>query len=219
MKEKMYKLLTSKKLVANDYLIKVAINKNLSLNEFLVLLFFDNNFSDVFDIDLVSKTTGLNMNNTLEAFNSLMIKGFVTLQSVKDIEGRMNEVVKLDGIYECALEEAYAEVEEKTEENLFKTFETELGRTLSPMELEIINAWVVNGTPEELIVGALREAIYNGVRQFRYIDKIIYEWDKKGFKTMDDVNQYLKTCRDAKNKDKVISKKEQEISDFDWLDA
>lgn len=219
MKEKMYKLLTSKKLVANDYLIKVAINKNLSLNEFLVLLFFDNNFSDVFDIDLVSKTTGLNMNNTLEAFNSLMIKGFVTLQSVKDIEGRMNEVVKLDGIYECALEEAYAEVEEKTEENLFKTFETELGRTLSPMELEIINAWVVNGTPEELIVGALREAIYNGVRQFRYIDKIIYEWDKKGFKTMDDVNQYLKTRRDAKNKDKVISKKEQEISDFDWLDA
>ena len=219
MKEKMYKLLTSKKLVANDYLIKVAINKNLSLNEFLVLLFFDNNFSDVFDIDLVSKTPGLNMNNTLEAFNSLMIKGFVTLQSVKDIEGRMNEVVKLDGIYECALEEAYAEVEEKTEENLFKTFETELGRTLSPMELEIINAWVVNGTPEELIVGALREAIYNGVRQFRYIDKIIYEWDKKGFKTMDDVNQYLKTRRDAKNKDKVISKKEQEISDFDWLDA
>ena len=87
------------------------------------------------------------------------------------------------------------------------------------MELEFINAWVKSGTPKELILGALREAVYNGVRQFRYIDKIIYEWGKKGFKTMDDVNNHLKNRREEKNKDKVISKKEQEISDYDWLGA
>ncbi len=219
MKEKLNKLLSSKKLVVNDYLIKVALGKKLNLNEFLVLMFFDNNFNGIFDIDLVSQTIGLSMNDTMEAFNSLMLKGLVSLESVKDIEQRMNEIVKLNGVYEYVIDNMEEEVEVQVQEDIFKTFEKELGRTLSPMELEFINAWVMSGTPEELILGALREAVYNGVRQFRYIDKIIYEWGKKGFRTMDDVREHLKNRREEKNKDKVISKKEQEISDFDWLDA
>lgn len=36
---------------------------------------------------------------------------------------------------------------------------------------------------------------------------------------MDDVNAYIKNRRDEKSKDKVISKKEQDILDYDWLDA
>lgn len=219
MKEKLNKLLSSKKLVVNDYLIKVALGKKLNLNEFLVLMFFDNNFNGIFDIDLVSQTIGLSMNDTMEAFNSLMLKGLVSLESVKDIEQRMNEIVKLNGVYEYVIDNMEEEVEVQVQEDIFKTFEKELGRTLSPMELEFINAWVMSGTPEELILGALREAVYNGVRQFRYIDKIIYEWGKKGFRTMDDVREHLKNRREEKNKDRVISKKEQEISDFDWLDA
>ena len=78
------------------------------------------------------------------------------------------------------------------------------------MELEIINAWLENNTSEEMIIGALKEAIYNGVKNFRYIDKIIYEWGKKGFKTMDDVKAHLKNT----NK----SPKKEELFDYDWLD-
>ena len=83
----------------------------------------------------------------------------------------------------------------------------------------MINGWLISGTPEEIVLGALREAIYNGVSNFRYIDKIIYEWEKKGFKTMDDVNKHIRSRREDKNKDKVISKKEQDILDYDWLDG
>ena len=71
----------------------------------------------------------------------------------------------------------------------------------------------MNTTPEALIKGALKEAIYNGVRNFRYIDKIIYEWQKKGFKSMDDVNKHLR------NEDKPLPKeKEEELFDYNWLD-
>ena len=83
----------------------------------------------------------------------------------------------------------------------------------------MINGWLISGTPEEIVLGALREAIYNGVSNFRYIDKIIYEWEKKGFKTMDDVNKHIRSRREDKNKDKVITKKEQDILDYDWLDG
>ena len=73
MKDQVYKLLTSKKIVINDYLIKIATKNNLSLNEFLVLAYFDNGFSDIFDIDEVSKVLGISQDSSLEAFNGLMV--------------------------------------------------------------------------------------------------------------------------------------------------
>lgn len=218
MKEQVWKLLNAKKLVVSEYLIKEAVRNNLSLDEFLVLVYFDNSYNGVFEVELVSKILGLDVNRTMEAFNSLMIKGLVTLESVKDLENRLNEVVKLDGVYSSIVENTNEETKEEVKEDIFKTFEKELGRTMSPMELELINGWLISGTPEEIILGALREAVYNGVNNFRYIDKIIYEWEKKGFKNMNDVNAYIKNRYDEKVKDKAVIKKEQEISDYDWLD-
>lgn len=219
MKDQVMKLLTAKKLVVSGEIIKVAINSNLSLDEFLVLIYFDNSFNNNFDIELVSKVLGLDINKAMEAFNSLMVKGLVSLESVKDIENRLNEVVKLDGTYRLIMDSSIEESKSIEKEDIFRTFEKELGRTMSPMELELINGWLISGTSEELILGALREAVYNGVSNFRYIDKIIYEWEKKGFKTMDEVNSYIKNRYNEKSKDKVVSKKEQEISDYDWLDG
>ena len=81
--------------------------------------------------------------------------------------------------------------EEKKEEtpNIYSLFEKEFGRTLSPMEYEIIGAWIENGTSEETIKLALKEAVYNQASSLRYIDKIISEWTKKGIKTEEDVEK------------------------------
>lgn len=218
MTEMLKKVLTSKNLVVNNYIINIGIQNNLSLNEFLVLVYLDNKFTNVFDIDLMSKQLGIDLVNTMEAFNSLMVKGFVTLDSVKDHNDKLNEVINMDGFYDSIVLNIGEETKEEVKEDVFRIFERELGRTISPMELEIINGWLLSNYSEEIILGALREAIYNGVHNFRYIDKILYEWDKKGFKTMDDVNKHV-TNRKEKNKDKVITKKEQELLDYDWLDS
>ena len=219
MKEILKKVLTSKNFVVNNYIISIGINNNLSLNEFLVLVYLDNKFSNIFDVELMSNQLGLDLPNTMEAFNSLMIKGFVTLDAVTDSEGRLNEVINLDGIYNNIVMNIKEEREEEVKVDIFKAFEQELGKTISSMELEIMNAWLTTGYSEELILGALREAIYSGVRSFRYIDTILYEWHNKGFKNMDDVNAHLASRRDKKRKDSVITKKEQEALDYDWLDS
>lgn len=219
MKEQLYKVLTSKKLVVSDYLIKVSLDNNLSLTEFLVLAYFDNSFSNTFEVELISSTLGIDVNSAMEAFNSLMMKGLVSLESVKDVENRLNEIVRLDGVYSSIVECTEVEVKKEVKEDIFKVFERELGRTISSMELELINGWLISGTPEEMVIGALKEAVYNGVSNFRYIDKIIYEWEKKGFKTMDDVTAHMKNRREEISKDKVITDREQKIADYDWLNG
>ena len=60
---------------------------------------------------------------------------------------------------------------------------------------------------------ALKEAIYNGVSSLKYIETILYNWRKKGYKTKAEV-------RDAKNKyyeSKKEQKEEKEIFYYDWL--
>lgn len=216
MKEQMLNLLKDDRFVISNNIIKVALEKELSLNEFLVLVYFDNCYDKSFDIDLVGKAIGLPSDDTMEAFNGLMVKGLVSLDSVKDADNRINEVVNLEGLYQVIMDNISVKSKKDTKEDIFKTFESELGRTMSSMELELINGWLSNGTPEEIILGALREAIYNGVNNFRYIDKIIYEWEKKGFKTMDDVNNYLESNRKDKKSSK-LRKEEENILDYDWL--
>ena len=220
MKESLKRILRSKKFVISDFLIKIAYEKKLSLNEFLVLIYLENDFSDHFEIELISNNLGISVNDAMEAFNSLTLKGLVSLDSVKGADRRFNEVVNLNNVYDVALEELSNEAQKEQKEDIFKVFERELGRTISSMELELINGWLVSGTSEEMILGALREAVYNGVSNFRYIDKIIYEWEKKGFKTMDDVNNHLKNRYQGKDKPqaKANLKNKQDILDYDWLD-
>ena len=80
------------------------------------------------------------------------------------------------------------------------------------MEYEIIGAWIENGISEETIILALKEAIYNGVSNLRYIDRILSEWTKKGIKTEDDV---LKSRMNFKKKKE--SKPSDDILNYDWL--
>ncbi len=217
MKEQIVQILQAKKMVLSTYLIKVALDNKLSLNEFLVLVYFDNSFNSALDIDLIGNTLVLDEASVMEAFNGLMVKGLVNIESCKDLENRMQEVVTLCGVYDFICDKVEENTQEEVRTDIFKTFEQELGRTISSMELELINGWLSSGVPEELILGALREAVYNGVTNFKYIDRIIYEWDKKGFKTMEDVSKHLMTRRESKSKNESISKKEQEVADYDWV--
>ena len=217
MKEQILKILQSKKMVLNTYLVKVALDAKLNLNEFLVLVYFDNSFNSALDIDLICNTLGLDEASVMEAFNSLMVKGLVNIESSKDLENRMQEIVTLCGVYDFICDDVEMVTKEEVKTDIFKMFEQELGRTISSMELELINGWLSNGTPEELVLGALREAVYNGVTNFKYIDRIIFEWEKKGFKTMDDVNKHLMSRREKKSKSESINLKEQEVADYDWV--
>ena len=94
---------------------------------------------------------------------------------------------------------------------IFELIEREFGRVLSPMEYEIIKAWTENNISNELIEEAVKEAIFNGVTNLRYIDKILYEWQKKGIKNKHDAEEN----RQRFNKEKP---EKMEVFEYNWLE-
>lgn len=199
-----------KKYVTNSIFIKKALALKLSLEEFLMLTYFDNDYNSFLNIEDLSKNLGISLDNAYKIFNNLISRKLLTIESTKDLEGRMIERVSLDNFYDMIVEEKIEEKKENKKIDIYSHFESEFGRTITSIEYEIINAWLEKGFSEELILGALKEAVYNNVKNLRYIDKILYEWGKKGFKNMSDVNKHLE------NREEKTEKKE--LFDYNWLD-
>ena len=201
----------NKKLVAETIFIKEALKENLSLNEFLLLLYFDNSFDLVFDMKVIAKTINMSEDQVLEAYSSLIKKKLIKVKAEKDGYGKIIERVCLDNFYNEIRSDVKKNECAKEKEDIFAIFENSFGRTLSTMDYEIINAWIDKGFSEELVIAALKEAVYNGATNLRYIDKVLYEWNKKGYKTVNDVNNRFK--EDTYN-DKLF---ETNVMNFDWL--
>ena len=63
--------------------------------------------------------------------------------------------------------------------NIFETFQNELGRALSPLEISRIREWVALGYNDETIINALKEALSKGKKTLRSVDKILLSWAKR----------------------------------------
>lgn len=202
-------LMKEKNLIFPSYTLEIVKKLNLNINEFLLLMYFWNFSDSSFDVLEISKVIKLNESEVLNSFNALLSKRLITLDTFKDTNGKRMEVINLDGFY-TMIDEDFKMTEKKREEvDIYTTFETEFGRPISSMEYEIIRAWLEKGFSEELILGALKEAVYNGVNNLRYIDKILYEWQRKGYKTMSEVSN-----RNIQNSNTET----KELFDYNWLD-
>ena len=138
-----------------------------------------------------------------------MSKKILNLKATKNDLGKTIDKIDLNPVFE-QIDMEFQENNKNIEETeIYSTFEHEFARTISPMEYEIIHAWLEKGFSEELILGALKEAIYNGVTNLRYIDKILYEWQKKGYKTMKEVHEFKNNSKNTNVPD---------LTDWDWLE-
>lgn len=193
----------------------------LEINEFIFLMYLyslGNKF--VFDPLKFSAELNLTTKDVMNYIGILSDKNFISVDVMKNEKGLMEEVVLLDNFYKklslITMDEVN-QVSRSENSNIFEIVEKEFGRTLSPIEYEIIKAWLDNGMDEELIKEAIKEATYNGVSNLRYIDKILYEWGKNGIKTVSDVVDNRK--KRAKAKEKETSDVDiDEIVDWDWFD-
>ena len=199
-----------------NQLFKIIKEFKITLNELLLLIYFFNQDIPMLDITIIKSVINLDEKEILEAFTSLNSKGLITIKMTKSEDGKVNEVIDLSNAYRAMVSSVNTSYKAQTKEDIFTIFEKEFGRTLSPIEFEIISAWTKSGMNEDLIIGALKEATYNGVSNLRYIDKIIYEWNKKGFKNMEDVNNHLK--RKNETNTNRNNKKEEILFDYNWLE-
>ena len=63
--------------------------------------------------------------------------------------------------------------------NIYQSFEVELGRTLQPMEVSTIREWVDLGYSDEIIINALKEALAQGKKSIKSVDKVLLSWAKR----------------------------------------
>ncbi|MBR2245943.1 MAG: DnaD domain protein, partial [Bacilli bacterium] len=162
---------------------------------------------------------GLNidLNKIMSYIDTLTNKHFIRVEVLKNDKGLREEVVILDDFYNKISLMSISKDESKNKKsNIYEIIEKEFGRTLSPIEYEIIKAWLDNGFKESLIKEAIKEATFNGVSNLRYIDKILYEWNKKGIKTAKDVETNRKKRKNSKKDNK--SDVDLELVDWNWFD-
>lgn len=192
----------------------------LEIGEFLFLMYLYNLGNKfIFDPSNFADDLNLDIKDVMNYIGTLSDKHFIRVEVMKNDKGLMEEMVLMDDFYSklslITMDEVN-NVSSADSSNIYEVIEKEFGRTLSPMEYEIIRAWLDNDISEELIQEAIKEATYNGVSNLRYIDKILYEWSKLGIKTAKDVSDNKK--KRAKTKEEASSDVDMDIMDWDWFD-
>lgn len=85
------------------------------------------------------------------------------------------------------------EEEERASQNPFSFFEANGFGVLSPTMSESISQWIDSSEfdePEEIIIFAMREALLNNARSWKYVNKILVDWSNRKLKTIRDVKAY-----------------------------
>ena len=208
MNSKVIDLLKSKNYVVSDFLIKNYKVWNLDVDEFIILIYLMNSSNLVCDYKLISSELGMDLELVMNKINELSIKKLLEIKVLKNSSNKLEEQISLDLLYNKVFMQIIDVKEEEDKSNIYSVFEKELGRTLSPIEYELINGWLECNYKEEIILAALKEAVFNGVNNFRYIDRILFEWNKKGIDTVDKISKYKKEFRKDTN---------VEVPDYDWL--
>lgn len=208
-------LLEEKNVVVPLMFFKKCKELKISLEEFFFLMYLkDKGVIFSFNPQEMCDELGLKLNEVMVIISSLSDKKLLVIETYKNDKGIVEEKINLSLFFEkftSVISSSFVSREEISfDDSIFSVIEKEFGRTLSPSEIEFIKAWSSNFNTE-VIIEAVREATLNGVSSIRYIDKILYEWDKKGIKSKDDVTHMLT----KKNKE---LKEVVEVFDYDWFE-
>ena len=165
----------------------------------------------------VAQATGKTVAQVNQGIENLQESGlleFKTISIAGEIEMIFDALPALEKL--DVLLEAKQPVEMVRTENDLKTlvgdFERELGRFLSPFEIEDLQKTVEDDkTSVDLVRAALKEAVFNNKTNWKYIQAILRNWRREGITTVAQV--------EAKNIDRDIQNPKNVTVSSDFLDA
>ena len=208
MKEKVINLIKDSNLTIPKLLLFNYKKLNIDEKELVLIIYLLNEKDLTFNPKKITTDIDYSIDDVMNILESLISKNLLKLEN-KKVNGIRTEKINFDDLY---LKLSYFVMdEEEKETTIYDVFEEKFGRTLSPMEYTIIGGWLELDYSEELILLALDEAVYNGVYKLNYIDKILYEWNRKGIKNKEDRLKYDTEFKKKKNEKK-------ELVDYNWLD-
>lgn len=155
----------------------------------------------------------------------LIQRGYLSIVQKSDNDF-YSESYSLQPLWEKLLRTSYGKTVETTSKNnentLYTLFETEFGRPLSPIECETLAMWMDQDRHSPMLIkGALREAVVSGKLNFRYIDRILFEWKKNGIRTLDQAKTHGEKIRNHQQRSTGGSRAQQsapEMPSYNWLD-
>jgi DNA replication protein len=211
MNNKIISILKDKNYVVPYYLMKNYKSLNLDIDEFILLVYLiDKDSNIVCNYVNIADELGISKKDVMISIENLKSKGILEIKISENKEGKLEEYISLDLFFNKIFMHLIEEDKNEVSSDIYSSFEHEFGRTLSPIEYELISGWIECNYDESLILEALKEAVLSGVNNLRYIDRILFEWSKKGIKTVEQAR---------KNKEVFNSNKENnvDVPDFDWL--
>ena len=160
----------------------------ISENQLAIILMIDHLVAQgnpFITADLLSLKMSLDIKEIDNLLADLLTRGFVEYATVNN-----KTVTSLNPLKEKIYREFQSSISKENEakgnakineavNNIFATFEQELGRQLSPLEISRIREWVALGYSDEIIINALKEALNQGKKSLRSVDKILLSWAKR----------------------------------------
>ena len=200
------------------YIYKLLPSLEIDTETFMFLMYLYSRGNKLpFDVNRLSEEFFCDIKTVMKYISILQDKKLIEIKVIANEKNIMEEYINLDFFYDkisLLLVEDINNSKKEQQEEVFKILERELGRPLSPMEIEIVKAWSESNYSNEVVKEAIKESVMNGKSDFRYIDKILYEWARKGIKTKEDVEKNRKAFREKENN----KPKKVDLFDYDWMD-
>ena len=213
----MVEVLKKGNMVIPLYLFQERDKFDLDTECFIFLMYLYNlGEKTLFDVNKFSKDLNMKVQEVMMYIDTLTEKKYISVDVIKNDKNVMDEYVVLDLFYDKLgniLVDDINNSDTSVSKSIYDVIQEEFGRPITSIESEIIDAWSESGISDELILEAVKEAVLSGAANFRYIDKILYEWGKKGIKTKLDVDNNRKNFKENQSK-----KEKLDLFDYDWLE-
>ncbi|WP_316569815.1 DnaD domain-containing protein [Neobacillus sp. YIM B06451] len=209
--------------------------RNLKLTEYdlaivLNILAFTQKGNNFPTPEELSSRMTISINECTDLLRRLIQRGYIEIIDECSPEGIRSETYSLDPLWEKLVDQFLLnqknekEQGRKSEESdLYTVFEKEFGRPLSPFECETLAMWVDDDKhAPQIIKAALREAVMSGKLNFRYIDRILFEWKKNGIKTIEQARSQSQKFRQRQQARQGFPDRQSQpaaaVPFYNWLD-
>ena len=138
----------------------------------------------------IAEKIGKEVTEVNQAISRLTDKGLLQYRTIElngEIEVIFDATLALERLDQLFEKQASNQVKPAQNDlkSLVETFQQELGRLLSPFEIEDLEKSLKeDGTSADLIKEALREAVLNGKPNWKYIQAILRNWRHEGIKSV-----------------------------------
>ena len=160
----------------------------ISENQLAIILMMDHliSYGDTFaTADLLSLKMSLDIKEIDRLLADLLTRGLIeyttangkTITSLNPLKERLYREFQISVSKENEVRNNKTISDQLT--NIYENFQQELGRSLSPTEVSTIREWVAMGYTDEVIINALKEAISQGKKSIKSVDKILLTWAKR----------------------------------------